>query len=113
VVAIHPISKITCEDRRIVRRGLYEVFDHRRQFDIQITVEIAELQQAEAVEGGWQRPKPPLLPHELNIQKPPPQGLADSEHSKNPAQQGIKRNQSLKPEYPLALVLEFCALAGL
>jgi hypothetical protein len=49
----------------------------------------------------------------LNIQKTPPQELADSEISKNSAEQGIKRNQSLQPEYPLALVLEFCALAGL
>jgi len=113
VVAIHPISKIACENRCIVRRGLHEVFDCRRQFDIQIAVEIAELQQAEALEGGWQRPEPPLLPHDLNIQKTPPQELADSENSKNSAEQGIKRNQSLQPEYPLALVLEFRALAGL
>ena len=113
VVAFHPISEITCEDRRIVRRGLDEVFDHRRQFDIQIAVEIAELQQAEAVEGLWQRPEPPLLPHDLNIQKTPPEVLVDSENSKNSAEQGIKRNQSLQPEYPLALVLEFRTLAGL
>ena len=113
VVAFHPISKIACEDCRIVRRGLHEFFDHRRQFDIQIAVKVAELKQAEAVEGAWQRPKPPLLPHDLNIQKPPPQGLADSEYSKNPTEQGIKRNQTLQPKYPLALVQKFRALDGL
>jgi hypothetical protein len=113
VVAIHPISKIACEDRRIVRRGLDKFFDYRRQFNIQIAVEIAQLQQAEALEGGWQRREPPLLPHDLNIQKTPPQELADSENSKNSAEQGIKRNKALQPEYPLALVLEFRALTGL
>lgn len=44
VISIHAVPKISRKNRRIVWRGASELFDHRRQFHVQIAMKIAELE---------------------------------------------------------------------
>ncbi len=113
MVAIHSVSKISRQNRRIVRRGTHELLNHGRQFCVEITMQIAELEYTESVERRWQRGEFPLLPHDLDIKKPSPQCLAKAKDLEHPADHGIKGNQALESKHPLALMLEFCTLAGL
>ena len=113
VISIHAVPKISRENRCIVWRGADELFDHGRQCDVQIAVKVTELEQAETIKDLRKSRNFPLLPHDLHIQKPPSQRLADSENSKHPTNQGIEGKQSLQAENPLGLVDKFRAFAGL
>ena len=113
VVAIHSVPEIPRQNRRIMRRGTHEILNRRRQFGVEIAMQIAELEQAEAIERRWQRGEFPLLRDKLDIKKSSPQRLAKAEDIKHPADNGIKWKQALESKNPLALVLEFRALAGL
>jgi len=113
VVSFHSVSKISRQNRCIVRRRTHEILDHGRQFGIEITMQIAELEYTEAVKRRWQRGEFPLLLHGLDIKKLSPQCLAKAKDLEHPADHGIKGNQALESKHPLALMLEFCTLAGL
>ena len=113
VIAVQAVSEIPGDHRRIVGRAVNEFFNHGRQGRVEVAMEVAELQETEPLEGAWELRKFPFLAHELDIEKPPPQGALKTEDPQNPGNGGIERNNTLQAKDSFALMEELRALPGL
>jgi hypothetical protein len=113
VVSVDAVSEIPGHHRHIMGSGPDELFDHGSQGGVEIGMEVAELEEAKPLEGGWKRGKPPFLTDELDIQKPPPQNRAEPKDSQSTIKHGIEREETLQTENALALMEEMRALVGL
>ena len=113
VVTAYAIAKIAGEDGGVVGRGSDEIFDHGREGEVQVAMEVAELEQAESLEGAGQAGNFPFLALELDIEEAPTHGITEAEDFEHAHDHGVERDEAFETENAFALVDELRLFRGL